>query len=263
VTARRPLRPGTPPRRNPYSPELLEAYRYLRNGIIPRDYGYLFDDWLHRTKHRKPRGFNPDYPVSYIDEHVGSPLIAEFADWLKEDGAWEDVARNPRNAPAYMHFHGPSLLPESTWLVHFTRDAENISRNGFLHGEEEVRWLAATTTHHAGHLPSEPTPGYNLAYPALSSDAEEAASKGWYGEEAVFFQTAGVAAHHHGDRSRQVIFWGPDVRRFTPAFERSGEWVLLRNPDERVLKRGGYLDIATWVVAHADTYRRSITWEVE
>jgi hypothetical protein len=107
-------------------------------------------------------------------------------------------------------------------LLHFSEHAEQIQREGFRKGEQNVAALDCTykgpnTQRDYQH------PGYAFAFNAVSWDEENACLDyqvagpdsqrgftGMYGDRAVLFLGDGIYTRHP-EEFHQVICWGPDI----------------------------------------------------
>lgn len=175
------------------------------------------------------------------------------------------MQHDPAEAPstAHMMLQNNKLLPRTTWLVHFSDNAEAIAYNGFKYGIDQMDKLGLTTYWNDSAKSAE---GYNFAFLANGRYASYAESKGKYGREAVIFQNSGVLVHHHGDEEEQVIFKGKDVdpRGIVYLKKRDGEWMVMstrvkRYQEARALFKGEFEDCVKWVQANFVQYRRAMT----
>lgn len=106
-----------------------------------------------------------------------------------------------------MEFRGDGLTSPDQWLIHFTPNAADVERSGFLYGTPEVKELALTY----GSLSK--APGYNFALLADDEYALRTISEYSFGldaREAIIFQSEAVEVAHYDDFA-QGIFWGPSV----------------------------------------------------
>jgi hypothetical protein len=177
-------------------------------------------------------------------------LQTEAAEWVLD---WL-VTNNPAELPSN-HFFSPEdkLIKRTTWLIHFSDQAHNITLNGFTHGVYEPDKLGLTTYYTND---SKKHGGYNFAFEALSNDAIFAANKGKYGKHAVIFQNSGVKAWHDGDSENQIIFWGPDVHPSSIIELRNhyGDWEVVGK--NRILFTGDFERVVKWVILNFHQYRR-------
>jgi hypothetical protein len=106
-----------------------------------------------------------------------------------------------------MELRGTGLTPPDQWMIHFTSNAADIERSGFLYGTPDIDGLALTY----GSVSS--VPGYNFAMLADDEYALRTISEYTFGldaREAVIFQSEAVEVSHYDDFA-QGIFWGPSA----------------------------------------------------
>jgi hypothetical protein len=154
------------------------------------------------------------------------------------------------------------MLKPSTWLIHFSDDASDISWKGFKYGSDDMTKLGLTT-----YLSKDAKQygGYNFAFVADSRDAKNAAGhrsgRGKYGKEAVMFQAAGVQAYHYGDEENQVIFYGKSINPNKVVYlsKADDDWCVNGNRTNRsCLYTGPFEDTIDWVINNHEQYRHKI-----
>ena len=140
-------------------------------------------------------------------------------------------------------------IVKNEWCIHFCSDSENIAREGFTSGTEDIGHLAYTN---AGVQKS--SAGYDFAFSIndRSTDYSE------YGDEAVIFRTSGVEIFHYGDNQNQVIFWGPNVKSFIPIHQDNGDWVVYGQNGQVLVRCGRPSEIAIWATENLPQYRKQI-----
>jgi hypothetical protein len=147
---------------------------------------------------------------------------ALFANYLQEGN---DVGYSPVdfilheeggfNAPAWMLLRPEAdhLLPNNTWLIHFSDHAADIKQHGFIYGVPDINRIALTFKHNMfsdkGQRVEYKQPGYNYAYQL--SNMKPNTRTGYYGKHAILFRGTGLSLYHDGDRERQTVFWGPSA----------------------------------------------------
>lgn len=202
--------------------------------------------WL--THHREYRELLSEITGRPKIDLVYSPsLFYKFPkDVQTEAIAWvyEWLTRNsPEEAPSnqYLTLSNDNLIPGTTWLVHFTDEPDAIAKNGFTIGMVDHTKLGLTT-YHSNTNRDKRSGGYNFAFEADSADAASASREHKYGEDAVMFQSSGVACYHVTDNEEQIIFNGQDVdpRKIV---------ILRRYEDSWQVKsyNGGFEDCVKWV----------------
>ena len=140
-------------------------------------------------------------------------------------------------------------IVKNEWCIHFGSDSENIAREGFTGGTEDIDHLAYTN---AGAQKS--SAGYDFAF--LINDRSVDYNE--YGDEAVIFRTSGVEIFHYGDNQNQVIFWGPNVKSFIPIHQESGDWVVYGKNGQVLVRCGRPSEIAIWATENLPQYRKQI-----
>lgn len=158
-------------------------------------------------------------PLDYEELSVRGQQM--FTAYVEDQGGFRYARyHEPMNCPSWFYLKplSKSVLPNSTWLVHFTDHQNSILRLGFTHGAPDYKRLGLTIAANmfGGMTRSDTTEaGYNFAY-TLDEDidrrAEMAISGQYYGSNAVLFQAPCVKVHHNGDNENQAIFWGEDVK---------------------------------------------------
>ena len=140
-------------------------------------------------------------------------------------------------------------IVKNEWCIHFGSDSENIAREGFTGGTEDIDHLAYTN---AGAQKS--SAGYDFAF--LINDRSVDYNE--YGDEAVIFRTSGVEIFHYGDNQNQVIFWGPNVKSFIPIHQDNGDWVVYGQNGQVLVRCGRPSEIAIWATENLPQYRKQI-----
>ena len=138
---------------------------------------------------------------------------------------------------------------KNEWCIHFGSDSENIAREGFTGGTEDIDHLAYTNAGQQKHYA-----GYDFAF--LINDRSVDYNE--YGDEAVIFRTSGVEIFHNGDNQNQVIFWGPNVKSFIPIHQDNGDWVVYGQNGQVLVRCGRPSEIAIWATENLPQYRKQI-----
>ena len=190
---------------------------YFRFRPIEIDDEFRHELWSHYVQTELD-----DPEITYYD--LDPQGQRQFADWLEREGhVREFVYRDPQTAPAWMLLApiNDRLLPSTTWLAHFCRDAAAIRQQGFVRGVPDVDRLALTRINSVFGTSERiryNQPGYNFAYP---TDGSVPLTQRWgdppngYGRQVLLFQSSGLLVYHEGDREDQVIFWGPAANMTT------------------------------------------------
>jgi GNAT superfamily N-acetyltransferase len=234
------------PRKTGPGVERYEELRdYLSTDMDPWNFSYLLPDFYAAEGEDTPEAFDPDDPAEFLTTPEGQAVEPRFKAWLL--GRGDRLVRDEgAYTPAYLLFDGKGhLLPDDTWLVHFTDAPDAIASAGFAYGHPDRETLGLTTWFTEAKRRREQ--GWNFALRALSGDATMAAAKGSYGRHAVLFQSAALEIFHNGDNQWQAIFWGPDVRRVVPLWSEGGDWHAAYGDTGEDAVSGRYGDVARWV----------------
>ena len=139
-------------------------------------------------------------------------------------------------------------IVKNEWCIHFTEYADDISKEGFTSGTEDISRLAFT-----GAGQQKPSAGYDFAF--LIDDRNVDFNN--YGTKAVIFRTSGVLVRHYGDEQDQVIFWGPNVKSFIPV-ENDGDWIVYGQKGQVLFRGEKPSDVAFWATNNLPQYRKQI-----
>lgn len=243
--------------------------KYTRDNAFIRDYfrNREFDAYRYDWQMKEWLNDNADeYDVEWSEEDLEDDPQAVFnslpksvQDQMVRD-IYDDLRDNfPTELPSTEYFQDGKLIPRNTWLVHFSYQAYDISRNGFQKGVLDVDRLGLTTHLHSSE---KERPGYNFAFEANSRYAAHAASIGKYGDDFVIFQNSGYSAWHYGDEEQQVIFYGPDVNPHDIIYVENdgGDFVVKAKAGKKdELFRGDYEEVVKWVMDNFQQYRRVLT----
>jgi hypothetical protein len=136
---------------------------------------------------------------------------------LDEDGRAQWAKDREREAydsgDPSMHYDEATIVPDGTWLVHFT-DANpyQIIKSGFKGRDLDI--IALTTHYKDGTHPGI----YALAYEADDVKGH-GRDFGKYGKNAVLFQAKEAArSYHYGDEENQVVFINNTAYNMYPVF---------------------------------------------
>lgn len=156
---------------------------------------------------------------------------------------------------------------KNEWLIHFTRHSESIRNNGFTKGvysDWDYRsTLLATPFTHFGYEDEE---GYNFAYSLQGNDylnTESHLEDYVYGYECVIFQASGVEVYHHGDKDKQVIFWGPSAKNIIAIQKENECWYIKSVKTNRKLmvskdKQLSLKNVVEWCIRNIKQYRKQL-----
>lgn len=207
---------------------------------------------------------NPEYMYDLPDG-----ILGDFEEAVKDRYVSDDMYHNPVDAPTWAHgdLRKDQLIPRTEWLVHFSDHADDIARQGFIYGMDDMDRLGLTT-----YFKKEAkTGGYNFAFTANSWEANQVADSTKYGKHAVLFQNSGVMIDHYGDQEDQVIFHGEDVdpRNIVYLENDYGDWIVKPHPTKyrkegQETKGGGvfkgdFQTCVAWVIKNYRQYAKIIT----
>jgi hypothetical protein len=224
--------------KNPYSSELGMLVRYLKEGPSLEDFLTFLPVWGGLTKRQQ----------AFWDEHGDHWALAQTLT-PKQTTAFKQWAENQdwgAETPTRSMVDFIRVVKRNEWLAHFTDHPELICAYGFKYGQPDLTILALTT--HVTEEARKRYPGWNFAF--LAEDHRTIKQYGhFYGRHAVLFQSAGVLVDHAADNYRQVVFWGPHVKRVYPVWNESGDW-LIRPTDRKELLLNSFAEARDWVETH-------------
>lgn len=173
---------------------------YLNTEIDPYDFARLSPRW--------------DKKHSEEDvEDLSEKELKEFSHWLLHAGrneVYREMEADPVEAPAYLYFEDAKMVPEGTWLVHFSSaQFSRFDRGSELHGLHLSTHKKQKDQANCRRLPETPWEavwGFALLASRASWNQVREMTK-HYGRNVMLFQSPGaVEAYHVGDSQRQVIF---------------------------------------------------------
>ena len=156
---------------------------------------------------------------------------------------------------------------KNEWLIHFTQASEDIRKEGFTKGVysdwDYRNMLLATLFLRNGYEEEE---GYNFAYSLKGNDYLNTASNldnYYYGKECVIFQASGVEVYHHGDKDKQVIFWGPSAKNIISIKQENGCWYIksIKTNRKLIINKNQDLSlkkVVEWCLKNIQQYRKQL-----
>lgn len=160
----------------------------------------------------------------------------------------------------------PIRVVHNEWLIHFCGfgEAESIAKNGF-------KGSALTKTPYSSGSGAS-RKGYNYAF--LMSDIVNDSGEGreiynFISSSGVIFKANGVLGYHYGDKNRQVIFYGNDVKEIlffhdNILYNKYGKPIFKGNKVHGINgnEYGFWLETLTddynWLVNNGQQYRKQI-----
>jgi hypothetical protein len=231
---------------------------------LPEEYSWFFDDFL------VEEDIDFEKPLdSYDDELEGYELLAwlyennvelykQYGKYLFDKIESHELPIDDSEYPAWSFFGSPSLV-KNQWLIHFTDYAEQIGREGFKRGVDEMTKLGLTT--HLSEFDKK-YGGYNFAY-LINDYVKHARDRhGFkYGSEAVIFNASGLKIWHYGDDEPQVIFYGNTARNIIPVVFHNYDdtWCVKSIITENILYKNEKFDnVVKWVIENYNQYRKHL-----
>ena len=144
-------------------------------------------------------------------------------------------------------------IVRNQWLVHFTDHPDEIARDGFTIGMDDLSKLGLTTFYNEKGKRG----GYNFAVPAGETRSIKNLH---FGKHAVLFRASGLMTYHSGDEFYQVIFWGRDARDIIPIHRVYDDWCLPDGGSGRPLFQSEDIQkTVDWAIANFSQYRRALS----
>lgn len=260
-----------------YSSSDLHFLKYMQSPDTPDHFElwYEFVEWLenedHLTAILEMLGLEDiddliEADISFVLKKIPESILKSFEKYYRDTLQYEILMNNPSSASSKSFFvlNQKKLLPNSTWLIHFSDDAYDIAREGFKHGTAEPDRLGLTT-----YTKKEAKRGgYNFAFEADNkADVNHVARKKKYGKDAVMFQNSGVEVNHAGDEEDQVVFDGKSVNPrnviYLERSESSSVWMVNIHPLNKkigvVYENEDISNVIGWVKKNINQYRNIIT----
>lgn len=270
-----------------YTPEVTYLKKYLGG-----DYGHDIDpysvwgrnsmvdpsitDWLEEHHPEILQAWMQKAGTNDVDEiepdewhGVPEQIRKEYEEEISDDYIQYMMQNDPAMAPSTAFYSDATLLKRETWLVHFSDNAWDIANKGFKYGMDQMDRLGLTTYFQDTGF-DKGRGGYNFAFEAGSSDADNAASQNKYGGYAVMFTNAGVQAYHSGDNEDQVMFWGANVDPrsiilISKDEETGANWCVSEHPSKGrfegdcVYQNEDFNTVTNWVEQNWRQYAKIIT----
>ena len=245
---------------------------------LPHEYHYFFDDFLVETdtefsvpKENKPSNYanEPEEEVDMFDntielmtwlEHNDRKIYDAFGEYLYDKISNGTLPIDDSEYPAWSYFSDNPQLVKNQWLIHFTDNANEIARDGFKFGVDDMSKLGLTT--HLGDFDKK-YGGYNFAY--LLSDFQKYGYSRWngdykYGKDAVVFNASGIKVWHYGDEEPQVIFYGNTARNIIPIVRGEKAKYAIYGKNYKILFENDDLErVVLWLTRNYEQYRKNFS----
>lgn len=230
---------------------------------------YLFRDWMQDS--------HPELEdLDYMDELEFSDLQDRYGEYFDEfekrleGGLYRNEPEVYSSTRRNMDLSKQKLLPNNTWLIHFSDNARSIARDGFTVGADDITTLGITRHSNKGYE----SEGYNFAFLANSREVENTARSKKYGKHAVMFRGSGVHFYHYGDNENQIVFYGPDVKEFVLLENDGGDFKVVGNqnhtsrdylfdPTTTRNSEQSIVQCVDWVEKNWQQYKNMLFWRVK
>lgn len=238
---------------------------------LPHEYPYYFKDFLIEMdieidwEFPKDDNFDedlPDYEKMIWLEKEHPDIFQAYGEYLFKKISNHEIDIPDAELPAWSYFDADPELVKNQWLIHFTNNADDVARQGFLYGVDEMDKLGLTTNLSDFN---KKYGGYNFAYLLKDFDRYGVsrgsyANRYKYGSDAVVFNASGIKLWHHGDQEPQVIFYGKTARNIIPiTHNEEGLWAIYSIRDNRMLYANERLsNVVQWLVKNYAQYRKTL-----
>ena len=243
--------------------EILYSFSYLID--------YFTDDIIYIAKRN-----NDEEMLSLIEEYEWDDVVThllngeeykEISNEIKEKvlirlQSWS--ARGDieyQEIPSWFYLEDPKVI-KNQWLIHFTKDADILAKEGFNYLIDDVTKLGLTTLISKSSY-DRSKKGYGFSY--LIDDFEKYGKSVknkslWkYGKEAVLFRASGVRCWHNSDREYQTIFKGDTVRDIIPLTRDDIDFVIYnKKTGNQIFKHYDLRVVVEWLLKNYDQYRKVI-----
>lgn len=247
---------------------------------LPHEYHYFFNDFMEETDtyfERPKEEFldangelmrTEDYHelelMTWL-ENNNREIYDKFAKYLYDKIMDNTLPIADAEYPAWSFFDDTPELVKNQWLIHFTNSADNIAKNGFKYGVDDMTKLGLTT--HLSEFDKK-YGGYNFAYTLKDFQKYGKSSYGnWtksgykYGNEAVVFNASGIKVWHHGDNEPQVIFYGNTAKNIIPiTIGEQAKWAIYSKNGRLLYENDNLPKVVNWVVNNYQQYRKNFVY---
>lgn len=190
-------------------------------------------------------------------------LFRKFGLWLYNKIISHELNAHAADYPAWSYFGQPKLV-KNQWLIHFTDHADEVAKDGFTRGVDDMTKLGLTTC--LSDFDKE-YGGYDFSF--LLTDFQKYGSESRsggdrneykYGAEAVIFRASGIKLYHYGDEEPQVIFYGNTARNITPIlFGDEKKWKISSTRTGNTLYEADDMEeIVRWFTINYAQYRKHL-----
>lgn len=251
-----------------YTKNNTELRNYIDDSSISIDWAVMTNDyfceWFENLEPNQQEDL-AEILDETVDELLENPPASSWIAQAGKYGKWftstygVDPEESGRTENAF-ELEQNSLLPRTTWLVHYTDHPDKIAAQGFTKGVNDMENLGLTVYVDNKHKENG---GYSFAFIANSKYAKNnfGGRRQKYGREMVFFQSSGVQTYHHGDDEQQIIFWGKDIPHNTivPVYNDDGDLVVKNwKTDREIFRTDSYVKMQEWIEKNYHQYKSTI-----
>lgn len=138
-----------------------------------------------------------------VGEYIGNR--DEYNKYVRKQ---RKVAKSKGKTPDDSIYFQPLKVLHNEWLVHFCglEEAKNIVKNGFKGSP------LSKTPYSYGKRSRRVGFNYAFLLSEVDGNGGEFDASRFYSPSGVVFKANGILGYHYGDKNRQVIFYGGDVR---------------------------------------------------
>lgn len=258
-----------------YLKDYFSQSKEAKINSLPYMYSFMFNDFLYdeNIEFDKPTddyydGDNKLQKGDELDEYDvinwlsenNKELFKKFGEYIYDKIVSYTMPVHDAEYPAWSFFDDNITIIKNQWLVHFTDYAENIAKDGFKYGVDDMEKLGLTTQ--LGEFDKK-YGGYNFSY-TLGDYRKYAKSSNWrakgynYGNQAVIFNASGIRLWHDADQEYQTIFYGNTAKNIIPIIDGvDNDWAIYN------IKTGNELfasdnidDVINWLTTNYRQYRK-------
>jgi hypothetical protein len=152
-----------------------------------------------------------------------------------------------KTVPAIFYMVFDKKLSRDTWLIFFSENAKEISKEGFKTGISNLGMFGLDE-----EVPTENL--YNVGYIANSYDAY-VASYHAQGKNAVMFQSSGLKIHNTKNGDTKVIFSGKKIGNIIYLESNTEAWAAISKKDKVLFHDDNIKVVINWIEKNYQQYR--------
>jgi GNAT superfamily N-acetyltransferase len=248
------------------TPEIRYLYDYLKSPAwedLPFQMNYLLGRWLETQDIEFPEeAGTEDYEqIEWMRLHDKANYQA-FGEWL-------ETQDDEGDGQTKKYFDDNPKIVNNIWCLHFTDNADDVWREGFTFGTDDMELLGLTSFRR-----SVKNGKWGFAFDAANTSWRKYKGQHGglkYGDSAVMFKASGVKVYHYSDDEDQVIF---DTRTVTDIVQlekisypidglETSVWAVVDRKGHPLYHTGDNTiedldNAAMWVIKHYDQYKNAI-----